>query len=532
MDTEIPRMVKFGRATIEDVPASEFGNKAASLACMNAMDIPVPPGFILGVSVCEDYYRDGNVLPGDVPALLREGITFLEKETGRIFGSPRNPLLVSVRSGAPVSMPGIMETLLNIGLSRETIRGLILLTGNPRFAWDSYRRLLENFGTTVASHDPARYRSLLKAKMEREEVCDETGLDAMTLQDLAREFEGIHLEGGGRPFPSDSFEQLLQAGIAVLRSWSSPRAAAFRRLNLVQDARGTAITVQAMVFGNMGIHSGAGVAFTRNPWTGEKDFVVDFRFGAQGEDVVSGESSAATCHELARRMPAVFEGLVTSGRTLESHFRDMQDLEFTVQQEHLYILQSRSGKRSPLAALRIAVEMVAEGLITPEEALDRLRDVDIDAITIQSVLSREPPLAGGLSASSGAVSGTIALTSERAEEAAGEGTVILVRETASPDDLPGISAAGGLLVARGARTSHAAVVARQMGKVCIVNCTALSIDTRRHRCRFGDCELREGEVITLDGDSGQVYRGAVDVVRERPAELVGAVEEWRRSLVT
>jgi pyruvate, orthophosphate dikinase len=530
METLPPRMVRFGSGMRDDVPASEFGTKAANLALMSALGIPVPPGFTLGVSVCEDYYLSGGQLPPDVPDLLRQGIAFLEQATGRTFGGPRSPLLVSVRSGAPASMPGVLETLLNVGFSRETIPGLLLSTGNPRFAWDSYRRLLENYGTVVACHEPSRYRALLREVMNREGVGDETELDAMSLRDLAGEYERIYHGTDALCFPPDAFEQLVQATGAVLRSWSSPRAEAFRRLKLVRGVRGTAVTVQAMVFGNMGANSGAGVAFTRNPWSGADEMLVDFRFGAQGEDVVSGEAAAVTREEFARRMPEVCSDLATAGKALERHFREMQDLEFTVQQGRLNILQSRSGKRAPLASLRIAVEMCREGIITPEEAIDRLREVDLEAVAEQRVIKGGPPLARGLSASGGVASGRVILTSDRAVPAAAEGPVILVRETASPDDLPGISAAKGLLVARGARTSHAAVVARQMGKVCIVNCTSLSIDLRRRRCRFDDQEVGEGDVVTLDGDAGAVYRGYAEVERTRPLALIAAVEEWRRAL--
>jgi len=536
MDTNLPRMVRFGPGATEDVPAAEYGIKAANLAMMSRLNIPVPAGFTLGVSICEDFFNNGEILPEDIPGLLREGISYLEKVTGRIFGSPRNPLLVSVRSGAPFSMPGIMETLLNVGLTRDTIRGLILSTGNPRFAWDSYRRLLVSYGTIVALHDPAMYSPLLKMKMDQEGVSEENELDAMTLRELCGDYERIYsgngnVNDGTGAFPLDPFEQLLQVVKAVLHSWSGPRADAFRRLNLAEDIRGTAVTVQAMVFGNMGLQSGAGVAFTRNPWTGENNFVVDFRFGAQGEDVVSGESSATTGTEIARRMPAIYDRLLYAGKTLESHFSDMQDLEFTVQEGQLFILQSRAGKRSPLAALRIAVEMQKEGIINTDEALSLLMEVDISAISIQKVVPGEPPLATGLSASSGVSCGTVALTCERAEEDAANGSVILVRETASPDDIPGIDAAAGLLVARGARTSHAAVVARQMGKICIVNCSGLSIDTPRHRCWFGDTEIFEGQIITLNGDRGEVYRGVVEVASECPVDLISSVEEWRQKPV-
>jgi pyruvate,orthophosphate dikinase len=295
----------------------------------------------------------------------------------------------------------------------------------------------------------------------------------------------------------------------------------------VQDLRGTAITVQAMVFGNMGLNSGAGVAFTRNPWNGENEPVIDFKFGAQGEDVVSGTQSATTQGELKQSMSSVYEDLRKIGIMLELHFLDMQDMEFTVQEGKLYILQSRNGKRSPLSALRIAVDMCREGMITPGIALSHLDGIDLDSIKVQRVLTRDYPIGTGISASGGVAIGSVALTPERALADVGKGPVILVRETASPEDIEGIQIASGLLTAKGARTSHAAVVARQMGKVCIVNCTGLEIDTSYHKCHIGGLELREGDTISLDGDSGLVYTGVVGITYEQPLDLLEIVRSWR-----
>ncbi|WP_301664002.1 PEP/pyruvate-binding domain-containing protein [Methanoculleus frigidifontis] len=530
MEDDTQRLATFGYGVQEDLPASVFGNKAANLARMAALGIPVPPGFSLNVSICEDYFRNGETFPSDIPRILDEGVAFLERATGQSLGSLRRPLLVSVRSGAPVSMPGMMETLLNVGLSRRTIRGLILQTGNPRFAWDSYRRLLENFGTVACGQDPAPYRSLLADTLAEEGVPDEAELDAASLRNLCGEYERHYLEStGGAAFPVDVRAQILMAVAAVIRSWMSPRAEAFRRLHPMGDLRGTAVVVQAMVFGNMGADSGAGVAFTRNPWSGENEFLLDFKFGAQGEDVVSGEQAAVSCREFSGRMPAVYENLSRIGRTLEMHFGDMQDIEFTVQKGVLYILQSRAGKRTPLAALRIAVEACNEGLLSRDQALALLEGLDLDAITLQKVVADEPSLGAGTSASTGVATGSIVFSSDRAQQASAGGPVILVRETASTDDLRGISASDGILVARGARTSHAAVVARQMGKICIVNCTGLAIDERRRRCTLGGHELREGDVITLDGDTGLIYRGRAGILHERPESLLAAVRAWTDS---
>ncbi len=522
MASNVPRMITFNHGPQVEITSEDFGGKAAGLAKISKLGLPVPPGFSLNVSICEEYYQNGGKLPADVKGLLREGIAFIENATGLKFGG-RRPLLVSVRSGAPVTMPGIMETLLNVGLNRETLRGIIFLTGNPRFSWDCYRRFMEKFGEVVFSHDAGQYRALLKNAMRIESVSDETELDSGSLKLLAEEYERKFLAGGGR-LPQDVHEQLELAVVAVLRSWMNPRAQAFRSMNLLRDVRGTAVTVQAMVYGNMGSRSGAGVAFTRNPWTGENKPLIDFKFGAQGEDVVSGERSAPT-KELLETMPQVHRELLGAGRKIESYFKDMQDIEFTVQEGKLYILQNRDGKRTPLAALRIAAELCQEGIISPQEALQRLKDIDIESISVQKVLTQDAPLATGISASGGVASGRIAFTGEAAERLSAE-DVILVKEIVTPDDIPRIASCAGILTARGARTSHAAVVARQMGKVCIVNCTALEIDAPNHRCRLGGRELSEGDVITLDGDTGLVYFRKVEVLNEKPLALIDIVKGW------
>jgi pyruvate,orthophosphate dikinase len=521
-------MARFGHGSRDVLTAEEYGNKATNLATMASLGIPVPPGFCIGVSVCEEFSKNNGTLPLDVPEMLKKGVEFLEKATGLTFGSTRRPLLVSVRSGAAVSMPGIMETLLDIGLNPETVRGLIFMTGNPRFAWDSYRRLVESFASTVFSMDHRPFRTLMQKALASEGVPDETELDAGTLKGLATEYEELFFDGTRRRFPEDVGEQLELAVKAVLRSWRSPRAESFRRMNLVKGVRGTAVTVQAMVFGNMGQRSGAGVAFTRNPSTGENEPLIDFKLGVQGEDVVSGEAAPSAQLEMSDVMPDAHRELIAAGRKLESYFKDMQDLEFTVQEGRLYLLQSRSGKRAPLASLRIAVEMCREGLISPEDALARLKGVETEAILVQKVVTDEPPLGMGVSASTGVASGKASLTVESAERYAAEGT-ILVRETANPDDISGIAVSAGILAARGARTSHAAVVARQMGKVCIVNCPGLEVDIPGMRLRLGGRDLREGEILTLDGNTGAVYAGKIEVTYEKPLQLLAVVRDWKKA---
>ena len=519
------RMVQLGHDPASEITAQRFGSKASGLAAMETIGITVPPAFVLNTSICGEYHENGAVLPSDLPELIRKGIEFLEGETGRAFGNTNNPLLVSVRSGAPVTMPGIMDTVLNVGLTRQTVRGLTYLTGNPRFAWNTYCRVLENYGTKVLSHKEAQFQQLKKEAMRRERVIDETFLDYMALRDLAKDYEEVYSDKE-RVIISNVQKQLTRATEAVLDSWDKPRAVEFRKINPVAGVSGTAVLIQAMVFGNMGTDSGSGIGFTRNPWTGESGLTVDFRYGSQGEDVVSGDYSATTQLNLKETMPNIFVELTNIAKKLESYFRDMQDFEFTVETGKLYLLQSRRGKRSPLAALRIAVEMCNEGIISRTEALSLLKDLELSKIAVERLETSDPPLGQGISASSGVAAGRIALTSKKAETA--RDPTILVRETASPDDIPGINAAKGLLCARGVRTSHAAVVARSMGKVCIVDCRDLSIDLPNHRCKLKGHSLSEGETITLDGNNGLVYVGQIPTISEKPRELLAIIEQWTR----
>ena len=527
MPGEPPRILFFGPGIVSDAPAEDFGNKASVLARLSAANIPVPPGFALPVGICGEYFRGGGVLPDDVPELIRQGIAFIERATGQRYGGRRRPLLVSARSGAPVSMPGVMETVLDIGMNQAVIRGLIAQTGNPKFAYDAYRRFLENFGTVIFGHDPAAYRKIVRAAMEREGVADESALDFAALREIDLQCERLYGPANGKRLPDDVFTQLELATAAIFGSWESPRAKTFRGLHLVDGARGTGVTVQAMVFGNLGPLSGAGVAFSRNPWTGAAGLLSDFRFGAQGEDVVSGDQGAVAQEEFSARIPLAARELADTARRLESLYRDMQDIEFTVQEGKLFILQSRSGKRAPLAALQIAADLVSEGLIGEEEALGRIAGIDPGSISIQAVTDAGPPLATGIPASTGVAAGRIALSSERAGELAKGSPVILVRETATPDDIRGIGISAGILTAKGARTSHAAVVARQMGKVCIVGCEALKIDPARRACAFPAKELFEGDTLTLDGRAGAIYEGAARIVTERPEGLIHLVRQWK-----
>ncbi|WP_406656949.1 PEP/pyruvate-binding domain-containing protein [Methanolobus sp. ZRKC2] len=528
MQDNTGRMVRFGHEYRTEAPVESFGKKASILAEMSSLGIPIPPGFVLNVSVCEDYFRNSRQLSPDVPQLLRNGISFLEKTTGLSFGNERKPLLVSVRSGSAISMPGAMETVLNVGLNNDTVKGLIAQTGNPRFAWDSYRRLLESFGKTVFSHNPEHYSDPLGEIMEKEGLSEESELDFVSMKYLSRDYEHIFHNLSGRKFPEDSYEQLELAVAAVLESWMGPKAQEYRKIETNVKARGTAVTIQAMVFGNRGMHSGSGIAFTRNPWSGENKFLTDFKFGVQGEDVVSGYQGSTTKINMIEVLPDVYADLVKFGKLLEGHYRNMQDIEFTVQEGKLYILQSRNGKRAPFAALRIAVDMYEERLLDPESALDQLDGIDLDAIITQEIISKDMAIGKGDSASTGITSGMIVLSNDKAENLSDEGMLIFVRDMPSPEDIKGIKASNGYLTARGARTSHAAVVARQMGKVCIVNCTDLHINSNSEKCCIGKKEFIEGDIISIDGNSGYVYEGEVEVRTEKPLELLSRIEEWKR----
>ena len=502
-----------------------FGNKAANLARMASLGVPVPPAFVLGVSVCEDYFRNDGRLPEDVPDLLEQGLRHLELATGLRYGDRRRPLLVSVRSGAPVSLPGLMETLLNVGLSRQTLEGVVFATGNPRFAWDSYRRLVQSVGETVFGHQPTLYESVMARTLRSEGIPDAGELDSRTLRTIANEYEELFAEAVGSRFPASPTEQLKLAVTAVLQSARSARVDSFVKADMLREAPSTAVTVQAMVFGNAGMSSGAGVVFTRNPATGFPEMMVDFKLGAQGDDVVSGRATGSAA-EFERTLPGAAEELKGVCHRLEVAYGDMQDVEFTVQEKKLFILQSRSGKRAPLAALRIAVDLVSEGVLSEEQAQARLTGVALDDIVITRVETSERAIAHGEPASTGVASGRAAFSSESAEVYAGQGPVILVTDSLSPDDLPGVVAASGVLAAHGARTAHAAVVARQLGKVCIVNCSELVLGMASQKAQLGRRRLKEGDMITLDGNTGDVYWGEIAVTEERPVELLATVAGW------
>ena len=517
-----------GSAKMKDL----LGGKGANLAEMAAIGIPVPPGFTITTEVCRYYYQNGGKYPEGLTEQVRQGMRFLEEATGRKFGDPENPLLVSVRSGAPVSMPGMMDTILNLGLNDQSVEGLASRT-SPRFAYDAYRRLLSMYGSVVLGIkdeiDPFG-EAMEELKRERNASSD-LDLTAEDFRELVARYKDI-IRRAGKTFPQDPWEQLWGAIEAVVRSWMNERARVYRRLYRIPEEMGTAVNVQAMVFGNLGTRSGTGVCFTRDPATGENRLYGEFLLNAQGEDVVAGirtpnpiSKSAKTDPSqisLEEAMPEVYQELLRIRDLLERHYRDMQDVEFTIEEGKLYILQTRSGKRTGFAAVRIAVEMAEEGLITEDEAILRIDPAEQLSQLLQPIFdprekAKAKVLARGLAAGPGAASGRIALSAAKAEEMAKEGPVILVRHETSPDDIRGMAAAQGILTARGGLTSHAAVVARQIGKVAVVGCEALHIDYEKRELRVAGEVLREGDWLSIDGTTGEVLLGKIPT---QPSEVV------------
>ncbi len=510
--------------------AATMGSKAYGLLRLAQLGLPVPPAFVLGTAVCREYFLRGHRLPGAARELLTRGLSRLEEATGRGFGDSRRPLLVSVRSGAAVSMPGMLQTLLNVGLCANNLHGLQRFSGNPHLVRDCYRRLVRDFAEVVRGADAAQFDSLVARHCAQQELASPSELDSAALRQIGEESLELSLALTGQPFPQDPMQQLLDAVEAVFRSWDDEKARHYRRANGIDDAMGTAVTIQAMVFGNGGGSSGAGVGFTRDPATGEKHPYLDFLFNAQGEDVVSGRHAGIETVRLSQRLPLVAAELERMQAVLEGEFHDMQDFEFTVETGRLYLLQTRSGKRTPWAALRMAVDMVGEKLITPGEALARLEGVPLDRlerVRLAAPASAQP-LATATPANVGVASGSIVFDVARAVQLAHSGGgVILVRPDIATADIEGIAAAQGILTAAGSRTSHAAVVARQLGKVCLVNCRTLHLLPKELSCTIGNTQLREGDLITLDADTGRIYAGRLPVVSERPSDALAQVAGWR-----
>jgi pyruvate,orthophosphate dikinase len=518
-----------------------LGGKGANLDGMAAIGLPVPPGFTITTEMCTRYYADGETYPESVKVEVANGIAHIEAITGKQFGDKADPLLVSVRSGARVSMPGMMDTVLNLGLNDETVQGLAAASGDARFAWDSYRRFIQMYSDVVLELDHAKFEEALEIAKEDKGAFLDTELTAEDWQALVAEYKSLVEKQWGKPFPQDVHEQLWGAIGAVFGSWQSERAKVYRRLNGIPGEWGTAVNVQAMVFGNMGDTSATGVAFTRDPATGENAYYGEYLINAQGEDVVAGirtpqylttsarERAGAKPLSMEEALPETYTELANVFNILETHYRDMQDIEFTVQQGKLWMLQTRSGKRTAKAALKIAVDMAEEGLITRSEAVARVDAAALDQLlhpTLDPAAPRDV-LTKGLPASPGAASGQIVFDAENAERLNELGeAVILVRIETSPEDIHGMHAAKGILTARGGMTSHAAVVARGMGRPCVSGAGSISIDAPNKLMRIGERLLKEGDIITIDGASGEVMAGEVPTVQPELAGDFGTLMEW------
>ncbi len=518
-----------------------LGGKGANLAEMASIDLPVPPGFTISSEMCTRYYADGEHFPDSLRDEVAAGLAHIEHITDKTFGDVTNPLLVSVRSGARVSMPGMMDTVLNLGLNDKTVEGLATAAGDARFAWDSYRRFIQMYADVVLELDHNAFEDALEIVKEDNGFFLDTELTSEHLKALVGEYKSLVQKHWGKPFPQDVHDQLWGAVGAVFGSWQSERAKVYRRLNDIPASWGTAVNVQAMVFGNMGETSATGVAFTRDPAKGSNAYYGEFLINAQGEDVVAGirtpqyltkaarEEAGAKPASMEEAMPAVYGELADVFQTLETHYRDMQDIEFTVEAGKLWMLQTRTGKRTAKAALKIAVEMAEEGLITREEAIARIDPMALDQLlhpTLDPKANRDV-LTKGLPASPGAASGTVVFDADTAERAAADGkSVILVRTETSPEDIHGMHAAKGILTARGGMTSHAAVVARGMGRPCVSGAGSLSIDAKTKVMRVADREVKEGDTITIDGTTGEVMAGEVATIQPELSGDFGVLMEW------
>ena len=500
----------------------ELGFKAYNLARLARLGVPVPPAFVLGTSWCRAFRTSDGQLPQDTSAELIAALRYVEVASGLTFGSTRRPLLVSVRSGAPVSMPGMMDTILNVGLTEATLPGLLRLTGNPRLVWDSYRRLIEAYAETVAGLGAETFAAARREAMVEAGVASQQELDFRALRALAAHELELYAAVAGQPFPQSPLEQLEQAAVAVLRSWDSTRARWYRSAHGLDDDVGTAVTVQRMVFGNAGGTSGAGVGFTRNPASGVAELYLDYAANAQGEDVVAGRTEVAGRVGVDRLPPGVHDELVELSALLEHEFRDAQEFEFTVENGELFVLQTRDAKRTPLASVAIAVALAEAGLVSPAEARARVAALEpsqLETLELEGSAATEP-LATGVPASVGVATGVAMFEPARAiERARGGEPVILLREDIATADIAALEAAAGFVAARGARTSHAAVVARQLGKACIVGCAGLEVDAGRRSGRLSGQVVAEGEALTIDAGSGRIYAGRLPVVRRRPEAL-------------
>ena len=516
-----------GNATMRNL----LGGKGANLAEMTGLGLPVPQGFTISTEACTQYYEDGQQINDEIQAQIMEYIEKMEGITGKKFGDKENPLLVSVRSGARASMPGMMDTILNLGLNEEVVEVIAKKSNNPRWAWDCYRRFIQMYSDVVMEVGKKYFEQLIDQMKEKKGVEQDVELTAEDLKELANQFKAEYKSKIGTDFPTDPKEQLMGAIKAVFRSWDNPRANVYRRDNDIPYSWGTAVNVQMMAFGNMGDTSGTGVAFTRNPATGEKKLFGEFLMNAQGEDVVAGVRTPQHIDELKKVMPEVYEQFVGICNTLENHYRDMQDMEFTIEDKKLYMLQTRNGKTTAAAALKIACDLVDEGMITEKEAVCMIDPRNLDALLHPQfdakALKEAVPMAKALAASPGAACGKVVFTADDAKEWAARGEkVVLVRLETSPEDIEGMKASQGILTVRGGMTSHAAVVARGMGTCCVSGCSAINMDEENKKFVLSGKTFVEGDYISIDGSTGNVYEGIIPTVDASIGGEFGRIMEW------
>ena len=520
-------LFKEGNASMRNL----LGGKGANLAEMTVLGLPVPQGFTITTEACTQYYEDGKVINDEIQGQIMEYIAKIEEINGKKFGDKENPLLVSVRSGARASMPGMMDTILNLGLNEDVVEVLAKKSGNPRWAWDCYRRFIQMFSDVVMEVGKKYFEELIDKMKEERGVTQDVDLTADDLKELANQFKAEYKAKIGEDFPSDPKVQLMEAVKAVFRSWDNPRANVYRRDNDIPYSWGTAVNVQPMAFGNMGETSGTGVAFTRDPATGEKHLMGEFLMNAQGEDVVAGVRTPQKIDQLAEVMPEVFEQFKEVCATLENHYRDMQDMEFTIEDRKLYMLQTRNGKRTAQAALKIACDLVDEGMRTPKEAVAMIDPRNLDTLLHpqfdSAALKAATPVGKGLGASPGAACGKVVFTADDAKTqgAAGE-KVVLVRLETSPEDIEGMKAAQGILTVRGGMTSHAAVVARGMGTCCVSGCGDIKMDEANKQFELAGKTYHEGDYISIDGSTGNIYDGIIPTVDATIAGEFGRIMAW------
>lgn len=514
-----------------------MGGKGANLAEMTNIGLPVPPGFTITTQACNRFYEENEELWDSLKAEIREHLEEVEKKLDKKFGDEKNPLLVSVRSGSVFSMPGMMDTILNLGLNDTSVEGLANVTENPRFAYDSYRRFIQMFGDVAMGVPKENFDEIFEAVKEDKGVHEDTDLTTEDLKAVIEGYKKVIREEKGEDFPQDPYEQLLYAIRAVFLSWNNNRAKVYRRLHQISDKLGTAVNIQSMVFGNMGETSGTGVAFTRNPATGENKLFGEFLMNAQGEDVVAGIRTPKNIGALEEVMPKVYKQFHEITESLEKHYKDMQDIEFTIENENLYILQTRSGKRTSQAAIQVAVDLVEEGFLSKEEAILRVEPDSLNQLLHptfdEKALQDSPVLAKGLPASPGAASGKIYFRADDAAAAHSKGEkVILVRQETSPEDIEGMIASEGILTARGGMTSHAAVVARGMGKCCVAGASAVRIHEQTKIMKIDDKEFHEGDFISLNGSTGEIYAGEIEKVNPSLSGAFGTFMEWADEIRT